>query len=273
MKIEVFLSISLIVHVLLIALTQLLPAPFSQKNTPIEVQLVKSLKNSPKQIIRETHLPDKMKFDKNDNLTKFLSAQTQRVRKQMQAKINGMTKNRASNDKLDKNRIDKIKGLDAFAPSYKSLSSMTRNYELEKGLSSVGELIPKEVPIGSFTSLNTDRYLYYSFFSRIEDLIRFRWESMVKQTIDTTPSAEFTRTSINKWNTHLEIWLKPNGEFHSAHLMKAAGIKGFDQAAIQSFVQARVFPNPPKEMIERDGLIHLKYAFQVYFNPRYVARP
>ena len=41
--------------------------------------------------------------------------------------------------------------------------------------------MPKEITVGSFTALNTDRYLYYSFYARIEELIRFRWESAVRQ--------------------------------------------------------------------------------------------
>ncbi len=54
--------------------------------------------------------------------------------------------------------------------------------------------------------------------------------------------------------------------------MKESGLKSFDQAAVQAFAQARMFPNPPEDMIESDGLIHLKYSFQVHYEPKVLVK-
>ncbi len=75
------------------------------------------------------------------------------------------------------------------------------------------------------------------------------------------------------WVTTLEIELSPDGHFKKASILKPSGIHSFDQAAANSFAQAKFFPNPPKEMIEEDGVIRLKYAFQVQVDLRLVARP
>ncbi|PWU12519.1 MAG: hypothetical protein C5B49_16110, partial [Bdellovibrio sp.] len=139
-------------------------------------------------------------------------------------------------------------------------------------LSTVSQDLPKEVEIGSFTALNTDRLLYYSFYARIEELIRDNWESAVHSTIEKTPREKFEASLQSVWNTDLEILLRPDGKFHKALLLKGAGIDGFDWAAMDAFSSAKMFPNPHKEMIESDGLVHLRYRFSVHFNPRALVR-
>ena len=69
------------------------------------------------------------------------------------------------------------------------------------------------------------------------------------------------------WVTGIDIWITPDGRFHSAHIMKESGIKKFDTAAAAAFREAGMFPNPPQEMVEDDGYIHLKYSFNVRFQP------
>ena len=281
--------LSLLIHLLIVWASQyaplLAPRPTSQ---PITVDIVSSQdETTPKsqQIVREALVPDKLKVQETEDQLKFLSAQTQRVRQQTKALLSGMTKNRSQQSSAkppdqprenasQKSRLDpKMPGhLDAFTPNYRRAPSLPRDLQMEHGLSSIGEALPEEVSVGSFTALNTDRYLFYSFFSRIEELIRFRWESQIRQSIDTTPPERFQTNISGLWNTQLEIWLKPNGEFHSSHLMKEYGFRAFDQATIQAFIQARLFPNPPKEMVESDGLIHLKYAFQVRYEPKVLVK-
>ncbi len=291
-SLSTFIGISILVHLLLIVLSRLVPSEPKSNHAPVEFQVVSRQPQKPKghsqQIVRQALLPEKLKIENSDDPIHFLSAQTQRVKEQTQALLSGKTKNRSAENREKANptaqtnprtplpkHVDPRRpgGLQAYAPEYKSLPNIMRNQELEQGLSSIGEAMPNDVPVGSFTALNTDRYLFYSFYSRIEDLIRLRWESMVTETINSTPRGDFTRTAIGKWTTQLEIWLNAKGEFHSAHLMKESGIKGFDRAAIQSFVQAGLFPNPPQQMVEKDGLIRLKYAFQVRYEPKVVARP
>jgi outer membrane biosynthesis protein TonB len=49
--------------------------------------------------------------------------------------------------------------------------------------------------------------------------------------------------------------------------MKESGVVPFDASAVRAFQEAAVFPNPPQEMIQEDGFIHLKFAFTVNFRP------
>jgi TonB family protein len=124
------------------------------------------------------------------------------------------------------------------------------------------------VSVGSFTALNTDRYTFYSFFARVEDLVRFRWETRVRTAIDNYDRGYVLGVIGQKnWLTSLDIWLTKDGRFHSAHVLKESGIPGFDQAAAMAFKEAGMFSNPPAEMVEDDGYIHLRYNFNVRFRP------
>jgi TonB family protein len=286
--------LSLLIHFILVWSAQFAPrlaARLETKNIEVEIKdetkKASQTETEQKQIVRETLVPDEIKAKDSEEPFDFLSGTRQRVKKQTRAPLTGMTKNRTNEDlepappepqqqaqQKKSSRLDpRVKGgLDAFAPKYRTTPRRPQELSLDRGMSTVGESLPKELAVGSFTALNTDRYLYYSFFSRIEELIRYRWENSVRAAIDRTPPDRLGNTVTGNWVTQLEIWLKPDGQFHSAHLMKESGIKGFDQAAIQSFVQARLFPNPPKEMVESDGLIHLKYAFEVHYEPKVLVR-
>jgi len=127
------------------------------------------------------------------------------------------------------------------------------------------------VKSGTITALNTDRYLYYSFFSRATELIYFRWDSAVQASLPGVSARMAGKSNNDKWTTLVEIWLKPNGEFHSAHVMKESGIVEFDRVATNAFRQAGFFPNPPKELVEPDGFIRLKWGLTVYFDPKVLA--
>jgi hypothetical protein len=50
-----------------------------------------------------------------------------------------------------------------------------------------------------------------------------------------------------------------------AMVMKESGVQIFDQAAIGAFTDVQIFPNPPKDLVQEDGYIHLKYGFTVNY--------
>lgn len=265
--------LSLAVHLLLVwgakYAPQLAPQKNSKETITVEILPISSQKET-RQIVRDSMLPDKLKVEESEDPLRFLSEKTQRVKKQTQAVISGMTKNR-SNTQASKNNKPKTetqndqknnprKDFDAFAPGYRKFPDMTSPQEMESGLSSIGEALPSEVSVGSFTALNTDRYLYYSFFSRVEELIRFRWESAVRQTIDYTSPARLSQNARGIWVTQLQVLINAQGEIKAVKIMKESGLKGFDQSASQAFVQSRTLPNPPQRA-RRRGWAHTPRLF------------
>ncbi len=288
------LILSLIVHSLL-ALVLDKGAPYFEPK-PIDITTIelvetpkttaqqKAEKKNDRQIVRQALAPKKELKEDDTDLARFLSADKQRVRKEMQAAASGMTQNRAagqknsseSKDKKLKQQKDPRKEQPKdYDPEGIDIAKNLKEYaqSAQEAPSTVGEALPQDVSIGSFTALNTDRYTYYSFYARIEELVRFRWESRVRAVVDTL-DRNYVLSVVGRrnWITAVDIWLTKDGRYHSAHILKESGIPRFDQAAVLAFKEAGMFPNPPQEMVEDDHFIHLKYSFNVSFRPSAVVQ-
>ena len=142
----------------------------------------------------------------------------------------------------------------------------------ERGISTIGNDLPDDVKIGSFTALNTDRHLYYSFYSRMEEAIRYRWENYVKAALYEYETGAQKLQPKDKWTTRLEIILEPDGTFERAMMSEGSGVKSFDIAPVQAFREAAKFPNPPHEMVKDDNKIHIYFSFTIDVVPRYATR-
>src|SRR5690606_23523250 len=104
-------------------------------------------------------------------------------------------------------------------------------------------------------------------------LVRYRWESQVYAAIESFDRSTLLSASNKNWFSQVEFLLDKTGALKQAIIMKESGIKKFDLAAINAFREARIFPNPPQEMVQEDGYIHLKYTFNVnYHAPAVVNR-
>ena len=134
---------------------------------------------------------------------------------------------------------------------------------LDMAPSTFGNNLNNKIEVGNFTALNTDRHLFYSFYARIEEVIRPSWEDSIL-----TQSQRMSVTSPLKpkggWSTRIDVILNPDGKLIKVILLKSSGIDGFDQAPIQAFQRASFFPHPPKEIVNEDGVIVLKYVFTVF---------
>lgn len=276
------LMTSVFLHFFLFWAARFLPAPPPPEavSERVEIEVKNVIYKERQQVVRDTVVPDHMKSNTSDDPLAFFSAQNQRVKRQLRAlQQSGLTANRSPRadkreGKANHRNLFKLatkNGIDPVDPS-KIEEVRFDQIQMPSGLSSVGEALPEELEIGSFTALNTDRYLYYSFFTRIEELIRHRWETAVRSTADRQPRGFFQTHLHSTWTTQVEIMLKPNGEFHKAVLLKGSGLDGFDWAAMDSFADARIFPHPPHEMVESDGYIHLRYLFKVHTNPKAFVR-
>lgn len=290
------LGISVVFHILLTFF--ILKAshffPYENESTFQRIEIIFNQEESrPKTFVRETEIPNDLKAAESSQQPRFASLREKRVLQETRAELSGLTKNRSQ--ELEK-QLPKIsdstssskeisKKQDIQPPPKEDESLLSNNFRkrlmprfepqpiqisrglFEAGISTVGESLPNEIKIGSFTALNTDRHLYYSFFSRVEELIRFRWVQNVESHIDYLGLWGYRGVRQNQWITQVTILLNSKGEFEEASLEKNSGMIGFDKAAIEAFRSAYFFPNPPLEMIDRDGKIRLKYAFLVQWSP------
>lgn len=243
-----------------------------------EGQILDALTRNKKSIVRQTLVPEKLKAPEDETLARFLSEQKQRVKQEMQAAKNGMTANRSNQTTTaakpqpaqERSEGARVKTPDMDKDGFKTVDISRELQEMnrfDEGLSTIGESLPSDVKVGSFTALNTDRYLYYTFYARIEELIRYRWETRVQQAINNFDRPTLAHAGNRNWITQVEFLLDKNGFLRQALIMKESGIGAFDAAAVMAFRDAKVFPNPPPEMVQDDGFIHIKFSFTVNYNP------
>ncbi len=108
---------------------------------------------------------------------------------------------------------------------------------------------------------------------RAESRIRFHWEHGVENTIDSLSFRSLGIRDERTFTTEVEVLLDDEGKYLKTMIYRSSGIPALDQAVVQSFEKSAPFVNPPREMVRDDGLIHLNYAFRVYFSPHYYAHP
>ncbi len=294
-------ALSFILHIVMffsiVGLSVFIPRNLPTKPNIVEVEILPREQRPDRtpleqQIVRQADAPE-TKIESPEDEARFLSEKSQRVRKEMQAATSGLTKNRPpaqqksqeplSLAELTKTRkgspqmqredfprednapkISAEKEMEQFAQQTEQLQAQRAQQQLP---STSSDALPQDVSIGSMTALNTDRLTYYSFYSRVNEAIYFRWNSRVKNSLDSF-DRNYLRNVVrlNRWVTQAEILLRPDGKVHKVLIMKESGILQFDLAAANAFKEAARFPNPPKEMVQDDGFIHLKYSFTVAIN-------
>lgn len=244
-----------------------------------EQQIADALKVKDKTIVRQVELPEKLQLKEDETLARFLSEKKQRVKEETQAAITGMTKNRSNSEQTVPTPDNDSKSPTAEKTpqenkktesddGYRQVDISQQLNELKSfndGFSSVGEALPQNVRVGSFTALNTDRYLYYTFYARVEELVRYRWESRIQKAINSFDPNLRMQLADRNWITHAEFFLDKKGNLVRAVMMKSSGVRLFDNAATEAFLDAKIFPNPPLEMANEDGLIKLVFSFTVRY--------
>lgn len=238
---------------------EIMESPVTQ-DTPAPIRLPET----PKELLDDS-------LEALKNKAREFSDRTQRVKKEMRAAIASATKNR-NNSQLAKTILQsKIQPLNSRSTgdslgdlAGQTLPSKTQtDLSLEMGVSSLESRLQNNIQVGKLTALNTDRHLFASFYNRIAEAIVPTWEDLVREEGRLLQNRHLIIPKEG-WTTRLDVILSPKGEVHRVVVLKPSGIGGFDSAARVAFQRASYFPNPPKEMINPEGLIVLKYLFTVF---------
>jgi TonB family protein len=149
------------------------------------------------------------------------------------------------------------------------LPNLARLGGLERGESTIGEELPADIKYGSFTALNTDRYVHYSFYARFEERFRQRWVKYFRAALFHYQNGGRGWRGDEKWTTRMEIVLDAQGRFMRGILHEGSGFKALDAAPVEAMHEVAQVPNPPAEMVLGDGTVRLMYEFNVQLVPRY----
>jgi TonB family protein len=132
------------------------------------------------------------------------------------------------------------------------------------GESSSGQIIPG-VKQGDFTFLNSDQLTYYSFYARLNEAIAYRWVSRVRNYVEMLTPAMQKQLARSPNVTVVDIMLNKKGDYLGAKILRSSGDTNLDQAAIAPFKEAAPFENPPLEMADGNGTIHIVGQFTLMF--------
>ena len=238
---------------------------------PTEITIVERDSNKrAKHFVTETEKKQEV-IEKHKDTADTLSALTKRVKKQMVARESGPTHN--SKLQLKPAPVDEYRVAgrqkqreQGEEPGLATPTGALRNVAI--GGSSISEYIPG-VEEGAFTALNTDQLTYYTFFARINEQVRNRWVSMIRNYIGSLSREQLEHLSRADRQTIVEIVLSKTGEYIRSFLHSGSTVRALDLAASESFRAAAPFLNPPQGLVEADGYIHLRYVFMIRFRPTF----
>ncbi|MCB0350694.1 MAG: TonB family protein [Bdellovibrionales bacterium] len=265
------LIISLLAHICLILLALLAPSESLLKPQTQDIEVVYQNETKPKLFVSDPNEQAiNTAIEKLKDAANKLSRYNERVKEEVAAQKSGRTQNRPP--QLRKQVREELKRpLNEDVPSINRPPPNRVASDTRTGDSSLSEFIP-EVKMGGFTALNTDQFIHYTFYARTNEQIRNRWTSNIKNFLNNTVQTELNRLAQQTQISQIEIILDPNGRFIKALIHQRSQNPDIDQAAIEAFRQASPLNNPPEEMIESDGFIHLHYGFHIQLRPRYLAR-
>lgn len=132
------------------------------------------------------------------------------------------------------------------------------------GQSTRGEFIPG-LQQGSFTALNTDQFTYYTFFARMNEQIRPRWVSRLRDFAYGLNQLELQKLAQYPRTTQVEFILDKTGKLIDTVVHLTSGYRQLDFAGSDAFKDAAPINNPPQGLVGEDGKIHLFYNFTVHW--------
>lgn len=122
-------------------------------------------------------------------------------------------------------------------------------------------VLPKDIPFGNQTVLNTDKVRYASFINRIADEIYQPWVESAERALKEFAFGQ-KKMEPNIYITRLRVTLNSEGGVTGIQVMDSCGISQLDEAPKKAFWESEPFPNPPNQLIEKDGFVRLTYEFQ-----------
>lgn len=132
----------------------------------------------------------------------------------------------------------------------------------------IQQKLPPGVRLGNVTALNTDQHRFYSFNRRLVARFFPVWANTVSRALYNWIKENNASPISKTWVTNVEVIMNDKGEILDVQPMRLSGFWNIDEAAIDGFKQVKNVPNPPKEMIDENGYIHLQYQTEVIWVPQ-----
>lgn len=237
--------------------------------------LAKNKKLKAQQIVQ---IDEKIKSDSSPDPKQktFLSSHNQRVDHNTRASKVGKFKNVFEEGSEEKVVSKKTNDLYKFSPEEPkrepaSISTPTATGRLRKPASTLAKAgngesatddFLEDVAIGTQTLLNAQEFKYYSFYARVREKLSERWQIRLRQEINHIQAQNLSLTNSTH-KTSVRVFLKPDGYLKKIQILGSSGLEGLDKAATDAFKLAAPFPNPPKDMLDEEGMLSIRWEFVI----------
>lgn len=132
----------------------------------------------------------------------------------------------------------------------------------------VQQRLPPGVRLGNITVLNTDQHRFYSFIQRLLSNFLPIWGLRVTKSIYKWVEENNAPVISKTWITQVEVIMDEEGEILEVQPFRLSGLWSIDSATVESFKAIGSVPNPPGEMIDENGYIHLQFQTEVLWIPQ-----
>lgn len=247
----------------------------------LQKELAKALETNQKQMVSSDAPQQNAKAP--DTPEYFLSKNNQSVDHQTRAAKVGKFKNVPIEKLLQTGLKEKQERINDEVSPLKPLNSSTgmvfKNKKLDRKIASLDDsgdgdevsasedYLP-DIAVGVQTLLNTKEYKFYGFYERIRERISHEWRNQVEFEVPKLISNGAQPLAADRI-TQLKVILDPGGNLKGTVVVGSSGYEELDQAALQAFKKAAPFPNPPEQMVEKDGTLSIRWDFVVLASQGY----
>lgn len=241
------------------------------QNEPLEITV---LDNSEKNNSRPNKLAPSIRTPKLENLkpkpTDYYSEQDQFVEKQTHARnlnlFNPVAPSTTSKNPTSEKQAqeeENSKEHDEGDLTYRK----NQNTAGQSGPVASDPLLYEDAELGSITALNAQGMQFYAFQSRIQGPIVNNWVAHLRSAQMRWNQKQIEQLAGRDWITAVEVILDSQGRHQRTIIVRSCGIPEIDEAAASVFSKIAYFPNPPREMVQSDQTVRLKYAFNFHVPP------
>jgi len=123
-------------------------------------------------------------------------------------------------------------------------------------------VIDKNLPVGGENLLNAQESVFYSFYARIYEALAPVWRSRIREILYARPLNQ------GDYSTVVDAIFDSDGRLVAVKRLESSGIPEFDQAVDDSWRKVGRFPNPPKDLLNEQGQVHIGWTFTVQVDQR-----
>ncbi len=116
---------------------------------------------------------------------------------------------------------------------------------------------------GLETMLSTKEFQFYTFYRRIRNQLNEHWTPRVKTSVISVIKKGRRIASDQDLTTRAIVILDQKGKLVKVQIIGKSGLSELDHAALDALKAATPFSNPPRGMIDPDGLIRIRWDFVI----------